>query len=424
MGADNTLYDRDWETWWSGKGHLSLLAMIVPARLRFLREVCDCESGLELAGKRVLDVGCGGGLFSEELARLGCDVTGIDPSQESIRVAREHAEESRLDIDYHVGRGEELPFEDATFDVVVCCDVLEHVDDLARVMAQTVRVLRPGGLYVYDTVNRNWVSKLFLIHLFQEWSATNLVPPGLHDWERFIKPHEMDQLLQEHGLRPIRRSGMAPDLGPLVSIRRLRDLHRLKKGTLDHATFAEGMLFDLSPIELTNYIGAAVKEEQGRGRPSGTVSERPQRTQRAQRGKKIWGRGHTGHLFCMISRVLRSRPRTISPPPSATRFDSLSRTTVIRHVPGQVSSFDGQRVSTAWVCTRIRPLGVRPPKILEFLAPHSCWLGEHSLEDNTRPSASERTGAVRGVRGEGVLRCCVAAAADARVLDQRRGPVG
>ncbi len=259
MGADNTLYDRDWESWWSGKGHLSLLQMIVPARLRFLREVCDREIGLDLTGKRVLDVGCGGGMFSEELARLGCRVSGIDPSKESIRVAREHAAEGELDIDYRVGRGEELPFDDETFDIVVCCDVLEHVDDLERVMAQTVRVVQPGGLYLYDTVNRTWISKLFVIQIFQEWSATNLVPPGLHDWENFIRPAEMDDLLRQHGLTPLRRSGLAPDLGPLVSLRRLRDLHRLKKGTLDHATFAQGMLFDLSPIEWTNYIGAAVK---------------------------------------------------------------------------------------------------------------------------------------------------------------------
>jgi 2-polyprenyl-6-hydroxyphenyl methylase / 3-demethylubiquinone-9 3-methyltransferase len=260
LAADNTIYDRDCEHWWSGEGHLALLGTLLPARLEFLGEAVTHEGLGTLDGKRVLDVGCGGGMFSEELAKLGAEVTGVDPSAKSIEAGRAHAAAGGLDITYEHGHGEQLPFDDGRFDLVVCCDVLEHVDDLDTVMAETSRVLKPGGLYLYDTVNRTWVSKLFVIHLFQEWSWTRLVPSGLHDWDSFIRPEEMETLLVAHGLRPARRSGLAPSLGPLVSARRLWDLYRLKTGRLDHASFARGMLFAPSPIELTNYIGCAIKD--------------------------------------------------------------------------------------------------------------------------------------------------------------------
>lgn len=259
MTVDNTIYDRDCEHWWSGQGHLALLGCLVPARLAFLDEVVTREGLGDLQGKKLLDVGCGGGMFSEALARLGCEVTGIDPSAKSVEAGRAHATSAGLDITYEHARGEQLPFDDGQFDLVVCCDVLEHVDDLDAVMSETSRVLRAGGLYLFDTVNRTWVSKLFVIQLFQEWSWTRLVPRGLHDWARFIRPEEMETLLGEHGLRPLRRSGLAPGLGPLVNARRLWDLVRLKRGRIDHATFAQGMLFAPSPIELTNYIGCAIK---------------------------------------------------------------------------------------------------------------------------------------------------------------------
>lgn len=259
MPVDNALYERDARYWWSEDGHLALLACLIPARLKFLAEHGPGGDGSTLAGKRVLDVGCGGGFFSEELARIGFTVGGIDPSAGSIEAARGHAAAAGFEIDYRVGTGEQLPYDDDTFDVVVCCDVLEHVDDLDRVVRESARVLRPGGLYLYDTINRTWLSKLFLIQMFQEWAWTRLVPRGLHDWERFIRPAEMETLLGAHGLEPKARTGLAPHMGPLASGRRLVDLWRLKRGGGSNAEFARNMVFRPGANEWMNYMGCAIK---------------------------------------------------------------------------------------------------------------------------------------------------------------------
>jgi len=142
-------------------------------------------------GVTALDIGCGGGFLAEEFARLGCNVTGIDPSAPTLETACAHAHRSGLDIDYRVGVGEELPVDDAGFGLAYCCDVLEHVDDLDRVIAETSRALKPGGIYLFDTVNRTWLSKLVAIKLMQDWKPTRVFDSTLHDWNRFIKPKEL-----------------------------------------------------------------------------------------------------------------------------------------------------------------------------------------------------------------------------------------
>ena len=129
---------------------------------------------------RALDVGCGGGFLAEEFARLGFDVVGVDPSTVFIEAARRHAAASSLKIDYRVGEGEQLPLQDRMFDVAYCCDVLEHVSDLDRVMSETARVLKPGGLYLFDTLNRTLQSKLVAIKVIQEWPLTRIVDTPLH----------------------------------------------------------------------------------------------------------------------------------------------------------------------------------------------------------------------------------------------------
>ena len=155
---DNALYDRLADSWWDESGLLHSLTALNPARFGYMRRVLVEELRISPLGLRVLDIGCGGGLLAEEFARLGCVVTGVDPSAESLAAAREHAMSQGLAIRYQCARGEALPFADASFDAAFCCDVLEHVDDLSRVIAETARVLRPRGIYLFDTINRTFLS--------------------------------------------------------------------------------------------------------------------------------------------------------------------------------------------------------------------------------------------------------------------------
>ncbi|HEY4597276.1 MAG TPA: methyltransferase domain-containing protein, partial [Thermoanaerobaculia bacterium] len=127
-----------------------------------------------------------------------------------------------LAIDYRRGTGESIPFPDATFEIAYCCDVLEHVDDLRKVIAEISRVLRPGGIFLYDTINRTFRSKLVMIKLFQEWKWTSFMPPGLHDWNMFIKPEELLPLLAENGLQNRDVTGLKPRGNPLRTMRILR----------------------------------------------------------------------------------------------------------------------------------------------------------------------------------------------------------
>ena len=251
---DNALYDRMADSWWDEQGFLHALAALNPARFGYMRRMLTEELRLPSAGLQVLDVGCGGGLLAEEFARLGCAVTGVDPSEESLTAARTHAASQRLAIAYRCASGEALPFADESFDVVYCCDVLEHVNDLPRVIAETARVLKPGGIYLYDTINRTPQSRLIVIKLLQEWRWTSLMPPRLHDWNMFIRPAELRHLLEQHGLVPGGMTGLKPRAGPLHLLRALR---RRKRGLLSYAEAARQMDLAESPDLSVSYIGYA-----------------------------------------------------------------------------------------------------------------------------------------------------------------------
>src|SRR3954469_1125281 len=144
MPVDNQLYDTMADSWWDEGGFLHVLRGLNPARFGYMRRVLVEELGIDPRGRKTLDVGCGGGILAEELARLGCEVTGVDPSEQSLEAARAHARQEGLAIDSRRATGEALPFPDATFELAYCCDVLEHVTDLRRVVAEIARVLRPG----------------------------------------------------------------------------------------------------------------------------------------------------------------------------------------------------------------------------------------------------------------------------------------
>ena len=175
---------------------------------------------------------------------MGFAVTGVDPAEAAIAVAVDHARRSAVDIAYQVAAGEALPFDDGVFDLVYCCDVLEHVVDLPRVIAESARVLRTGA------------SKLLMIKLFQEWSITAWMPRDLHSWDRFIKPDELTQLLVDGGLELRGMTGLAPS-APAPQL--FLDLVRLKLGAFTFGEFGRRSIFRETSDMTVLYAGHAIK---------------------------------------------------------------------------------------------------------------------------------------------------------------------
>lgn len=203
MRNDLTIYDSVADRWWSDDIRwVRTLKNLVPGRLAWF------DRQIDWAGKTVLDLGCAGGFMAEALAQRGADVTGIDPAAEAIGAARAHAREGDLRIRYDVGVGEALPYDDASFDAVVCVDVLEHVSDLNMVLAEVARTLRPGGLFLFDTINRNPLARLATVTVAED--VLRLLPRGTHDPAMFIKPAELRAAMQGAGLVPGAVTGLGP----------------------------------------------------------------------------------------------------------------------------------------------------------------------------------------------------------------------
>jgi 2-polyprenyl-6-hydroxyphenyl methylase/3-demethylubiquinone-9 3-methyltransferase len=229
---DLTIYDTLAESWWQPGSQLHMLARMNPARFAYFDPIVGHWQGL-----RVLDLGCGGGLTAACLARRGAIVVGVDLSQASLHVASHHARRnSHCAIVFACGRAEALPFADASFDVVWCTDVLEHLPDVSAAITQITRVLKPGGLFLYDTINRTWLSRPLVIW-FWEYLA-GLAPRGTHDWHLFIKPQELRRLLAQHDMQCGTIRGMLPVwLSP-----------------------RQGWCFRLIPYTGVLYLGYAVKQ--------------------------------------------------------------------------------------------------------------------------------------------------------------------
>lgn len=203
MRNDLTIYDAVARNWWSDDIRwVRTLKNLVPGRLAWFDRHIDWQ------GRDVLDLGCAGGFMAEAMAQRGANVTGIDPAAEAIDAARAHARSSGLRIGYDVGVGEALPYDDASFDAVVCVDVLEHVADLAKVLFEVARTLRPGGVFLFDTINRNPLARLATITLAED--LLRVLPRGTHDPAMFIKPRELRAALQGAGLVPGATTGLGP----------------------------------------------------------------------------------------------------------------------------------------------------------------------------------------------------------------------
>jgi len=190
--------------WWDPLGKFGPLHRIGPARLAFLRDELvrhfdQRPAGLRaLAGLRLLDVGCGGGLISEPLARLGASVTGLDPATENIEAARRHAEGQGLAIDYRVGQVEALAEQGLLYDAVICLEVVEHVPEVGAFLGACAGLVRPGGLLLLSTISRTL--KAYLLAIVGAEYLLRWLPVGTHRWDRFVTPQELAQHLRSAGL--------------------------------------------------------------------------------------------------------------------------------------------------------------------------------------------------------------------------------
>jgi len=199
--------------WWNPKGSSAMLHRLNPVRLRFVRAAIDRHFGSDpterrpLAGRRALDVGCGAGLLTEPLARMGAQATGLDAAPENVAAAALHAEGQGLAIDYRAGSVETLGAAEK-FDLVCAMEVIEHVTDPAVFVTGLVRALAPGGLLVLSTPNRTPLSRLALVTVGE---GAGMIPRGTHDWSKFLTPKELSALLVGAGLAVLEARGLSLD---------------------------------------------------------------------------------------------------------------------------------------------------------------------------------------------------------------------
>jgi 2-polyprenyl-6-hydroxyphenyl methylase/3-demethylubiquinone-9 3-methyltransferase len=202
--------------WWDVRGKLRPLHSQGPARLGFIRDALlrhfeRPAGGLKpLSGLTLLDVGCGGGLVSEPLARLGGKVTGIDPTRDSIAVARKHADGQGLTIDYRTASVEQLAAAGEQFDAVVCMEVIEHVPDQPAFVRSLGQLVRPGGAIVMSTLNRTL--KSYALAIVAAEYVLGWIPRGTHDWNRFVTTEELSRYLESAGFGPPTTSGIIYDV--------------------------------------------------------------------------------------------------------------------------------------------------------------------------------------------------------------------
>lgn len=197
--------------WWDLNGKFKPLHMLNPCRLDYITSQIaaeydrDLDASLPFEGLRILDIGCGGGLLSEPMARLGADVVGADAAGGNIPVAEVHAVQSGLTIDYRHTTAEAMAEAGEQFDVVLNMEVVEHVADPLAYLTACQTLLKPGGLMVCSTINRN--PKSFMMAIIGAEHIMRWLPKGTHEWNKFITPDELFELISNAGLNPVDRKG-------------------------------------------------------------------------------------------------------------------------------------------------------------------------------------------------------------------------
>ncbi|MEM0949243.1 MAG: bifunctional 2-polyprenyl-6-hydroxyphenol methylase/3-demethylubiquinol 3-O-methyltransferase UbiG [Pseudomonadota bacterium] len=201
--------------WWDPRGKFAPLHRMNPIRLDYIIAQIAAEFGREIGRDRpfedlkVADIGCGGGLLSEPLARLGADVTGADAGAENVAMAKVHADQMAQSIDYRVTTAEALANAGETFDAVLAMEIVEHVADPAAFLDACARLVRPGGLLVVSTLNRT--AKSFAAAIVGAEYVLGWLPRGTHDWSRFLTPDELKDMIDATGMKTVDRRGMVYD---------------------------------------------------------------------------------------------------------------------------------------------------------------------------------------------------------------------
>ncbi|MFN3656103.1 MAG: bifunctional 2-polyprenyl-6-hydroxyphenol methylase/3-demethylubiquinol 3-O-methyltransferase UbiG [Pseudolabrys sp.] len=198
--------------WWDARGPMAPLHKLNPVRIGYIRDRVADHFGRDakkldcLKGLRVLDIGCGGGILSEPLARLGADMVGIDPGEENVEAARAHAAESGAAVDYRATTAEALAEAAERFDVVLVMEVVEHVPDVEAFVATCASMVKPGGLMIAATLNRTL--KSFALAIVGAEYVLRWVPRGTHQWDKFVTPRELEDAVEQAGLDVIGERGV------------------------------------------------------------------------------------------------------------------------------------------------------------------------------------------------------------------------
>jgi 2-polyprenyl-6-hydroxyphenyl methylase/3-demethylubiquinone-9 3-methyltransferase len=199
-------FSKDSSHWWDIHGPFKPLHRLNPVRLKYLKQQICAHYGMSFddlkpyKGLKILDVGCGGGLVCEPMARLGGTVTGIDADENAITVAKDHAQQSALDIDYQATTSDALVANQAQYDVVLALEIIEHVNNPENFVKSIIALCKPGGLVIFSTLNRT--PKSFALGIVAAEYILRWVPQGTHNWKKFIKPSELSHFIRNQGAKP------------------------------------------------------------------------------------------------------------------------------------------------------------------------------------------------------------------------------
>lgn len=200
------------DEWWDERGKFAPLHKLNPVRITYLRDQIirhfarDGTSATPFKNLSLVDIGCGGGLIAEPIARLGANVTGVDASQTNIRVASLHAQHTGVPVSYRATTAEQLALEGAQFDIVLALEIIEHVADVALFYDSLAHLVKPGGLLILSTLNRT--AKSYALGIVAAENILRWLPRGTHSWSKFIKPSEMARALRSRGLEVLDTTGL------------------------------------------------------------------------------------------------------------------------------------------------------------------------------------------------------------------------